>query len=117
VEITLFRIVQECLTNIHQHSGSSTARIQVTLADKAVALEVSDDGKGMPAAPSKGKGDQATKVRLGVGIPGMRERVKQLRGRFEMQSGKAGTTVTAVLPLQLADGKSEPPPQAEQKGA
>lgn len=116
VEIALFRIVQECLTNIHLHSGSPTARIQVTLADKGVALKVSDEGKGMHGIHLKGTPDQDGKVRLGVGIPGMRERVAQLGGRFEISSGKKGTTITAVLPLRQAAGESELTLQTEQRG-
>ena len=97
LETTLFRIVQECLTNIHRHSGSSTAQIRVDHTPEQIKLEVRDQGKGFPIEIST---MSTTPVRPGVGIQGMRERVRQLRGEFDIQSGNEGTVVTVVLPLQ-----------------
>ena len=92
-ETTVFRIVQECLTNVHRHSGSTAATIRLSRDAGVLMLEVRDNGKGMAA---NGRHDAAG---AGVGIAGMRERVRQLRGALEIssQEGK-GTTVIASLP-------------------
>jgi len=95
MEVTIFRIVQECLTNIHRHSGSKQATIRIVGSPHEVSLEVRDAGKGMPA--SSGNGSQG--LRYGVGIQGMRERVRQLNGQFDIQSHENGTVVTARFPL------------------
>ena len=99
LETTIFRIVQECLTNIHRHSGSATASIRVKRAGHNVKVEISDHGKGMPASVY---GTSSAFTKLGVGIQGMRERVRQLLGEFEIVSGSDGTSVTAILPERLA---------------
>ena len=96
METTLFRIVQESLTNIHRHSGSKRAQIQIHRAADEVSVEVRDYGKGMPDRKNNGSSSQ---VRSGVGIQGMQERVRQLSGRFEIQSRADGTSVTARLPV------------------
>jgi PAS domain S-box-containing protein len=95
MEMTLFRLVQECLTNIHRHSGSTRATITVIASPTEVTLEVRDYGKGMLEAGSDGR----SQIRYGVGIQGMRERVRQLNGNFEIRSQGMGTVVTARLPL------------------
>jgi PAS domain S-box-containing protein len=95
-ETAIFRIVQECLTNIHRHSGSSTASIRIARGPREVRVEVSDQGKGI----SVEKQGNAGTVKRGVGIGGMQERVRQLGGRLEIQSGKGGTTVIAILPTE-----------------
>lgn len=95
-EITIFRIVQEALTNVHRHSSSRDAIIRVVRSGASVRVEIEDHGKGMPllAGPA-GEKD----VQLGVGTAGMRERVAQLSGKFEIRSAPAkGTVVTAILP-------------------
>lgn len=88
METAMFRIVQECLTNIHRHSDSHTAQIRIRRENHEVRVEVSDQGRGM--AP----GGQA-----GVGVRGMRERVRQLGGKLEIKSGHEGTAVIATLPI------------------
>jgi signal transduction histidine kinase len=95
-ETALFRVVQECLTNIHRHSGSRTASIRIGLADGEIVTEVRDSGHGiardrMPDAQGYGA--------VGVGIAGMSERMRQLGGRVAIESGAEGTCVTATLPL------------------
>jgi signal transduction histidine kinase len=95
VETALFRIVQESLSNVHRHSGSKTARIQLEQDEVEIRLEVSDQGRGF-VAPVPNELDA---TRLGVGIAGMRERVRQLGGRLEIRSSSSGTTVIAMLPL------------------
>ncbi len=96
LETAIFRIVQECLTNIHRHSGSRIADIRVAREGNEVKVEVRDQGKGMPARPD---GSARAHRKMGVGIRGMRERITQLGGRFEIRSGKEGTTVVASVPL------------------
>ena len=97
MEMTIFRIVQECLTNIHRHSGSQEANIRVARSADEVCLQIQDKGRGMPV--SNNGGSSSKLVRSGVGIRGMRERVKQLGGRLEIQSNENGTVVTASMPL------------------
>ena len=101
LEITIFRIIQEALTNIHRHSGSSTASIRLALAPSEVLLTIADRGKGMQseAVPEEPKRNR----RLGVGIAGMRERVLQLNGRFEITDGDPGTIINAVFPIPSVD--------------
>ncbi len=96
LETAIFRVVQECFTNIHRHSGSRVAAIRVAREGNEVKVEVRDQGKGMPAGPS---GASRGHRRMGVGIQGMHERITQLGGRFEIRSGKKGTTVVASVPV------------------
>jgi PAS domain S-box-containing protein len=96
VETALFRIVQEGLANIHRHSGSSRAAIRVELTDAEVVLAVEDDGVGTATRPNEN--GEPGDIRLGVGIPGMRERAQQLGGRMEIESSSSGTTVTVTMP-------------------
>jgi signal transduction histidine kinase len=88
--ISIYRIVQECLTNIHRHSGSPTARIRVEQHVAEIQIEIQDDGRGMPEKIANGSG---------VGLFGMRERARQLGGTLEIKSNGKGTTVFARLPL------------------
>jgi PAS domain S-box-containing protein len=97
LETTLFRVVQESLTNIHRHSESASAEIRLLTDAENVVLEVNDKGHGMPAASLR-QCNSSTRA-LGVGIAGMRERVRQFGGRLEIQSSPKGTTVRATLPL------------------
>jgi PAS domain S-box-containing protein len=97
VETTIFRLIQESLTNIHRHAESRTAAIRLWREDHNVKVEVKDQGKGMPVEAQKGP---SRPPRTGVGIQGMRERVRQLGGVFEIQSGKDGTTILATVPFQ-----------------
>jgi signal transduction histidine kinase len=100
VEISIFRIVQECLTNVYRHSGSKTACISVTLSDqKMLTVQVSDQGKGIPAGSRLFKSSERGH---GVGFSGMRERVRELGGTLEIQSNENGTTVTAEFPVNSA---------------
>jgi PAS domain S-box-containing protein len=92
IEIVLFRVLQESLTNIHRHSGSKTATVQVGADSHHSSIEIQDEGKG------KGDGNSAS-FRPGIGIMGMRERVKYLGGVLEITSNHNGTRVKAVIPL------------------
>jgi len=98
VELSMFRVVQECLTNIHRHSGSSTARIRVTQEGAAVRVDIEDSGKGMPLEQDPGS------AYSGVGLRGMRERLRLLGGTLHICSDNHGTRVTAILPTMRATG-------------
>jgi signal transduction histidine kinase len=89
-EIALFRVVQESLANVHQHSGSTTATVHISKSSGHVFVQVSDLGKGMSMEPSS--------TRSGVGIKGMCERLRQLGGVLSVRSNGGGTLVTAELP-------------------
>jgi PAS domain S-box-containing protein len=95
-EIALFRVMQESLTNVQRHSGSDVVRIRVRQHNDVVDLQIEDKGHGIPDGVL-GQEQQAT-VRLGVGIAGMRERLKQLGGRLEIVSSPRGTKVSATVP-------------------
>jgi signal transduction histidine kinase len=97
METAIFRVIQESLTNIHRHSGSPVARIQLRQVGDQVAVEVSDKGKGIP--PDKLEEMSSTGT-PGVGIRGMRERLRQLGGALEIESAKVGTVVSVRLPLE-----------------
>ncbi|MGC2646222.1 MAG: PAS domain S-box protein [Candidatus Sulfotelmatobacter sp.] len=102
-EIAMFRVVQECLTNIHRHSESSTATIRIQRQANRVLLQVQDQGKGI----AQEKLEKFSRTgRIGVGFGGMRERLRQLGGTLEIQSGEQGTLVSAVLPLGGTDSKN-----------
>ncbi len=95
VETALFRVVQEALTNVHRHSESPTARVRIIRSSDEIILEVSDEGKGI----SK---EKIWEIEMGgasgVGLSGMRERVRQLGGKFGVQSPGKGTIISARLP-------------------
>ena len=96
IETTLFRIVQEALTNVHRHSGSSKAEIRIVRDPKEVRLQVSDEGRGVPPEFLDMISEGAN---LGVGVAGMRERAGQLGGQLKIASSNRGTTITAILPM------------------
>jgi PAS domain S-box-containing protein len=97
IETALFRIVQESLTNIRRHSGSESATIRLEKEARGVKLQISDRGHGMKQNGNNGHGDGES-AELGVGIPGMRQRLLQLGGQLDIQSTNQGTTITAVVP-------------------
>lgn len=94
LETALFRIVQECLTNIHRHSESSVAVIRISRSESQIRLEVEDRGKGISAEKRAAMDSGGS---LGVGIRGMRERLRQLGGTLEINSSDRGTVVVAQL--------------------
>jgi len=99
LETAIFRTVQECLTNIHRHSGSPIAKIHLAHTEGEIRLKVEDRGVGIPAE----KLDEATSPgTLGVGVRGMRERVRQLGGSLDIQSDGSGTTVAARMPVTIS---------------
>jgi len=97
-ETTVFRLVQECLTNVHRHSGSPSARIRIQETSTELIVEITDRGHGMPQAALETMNGSGAP--FGVGIMGMYERVRQAGGSMKIQSGNRGTTVTATLPSE-----------------
>jgi signal transduction histidine kinase len=106
VELVLFRVLQESLTNVHRHSGSKVATVRIGSDARQVWLEVGDQGKGIPR-------DNRKAFRPGVGISGMQERVRELAGALEFISEGQGTRVKAVIPL-AADPRSATPDVSQQ---
>jgi CheY-like chemotaxis protein len=101
VETALFRVVQESMTNVHRYSGSLDSEIRITTDDQNVILEVIDHGKGIRAGVVRAPVDGVAS--LGVGIPGMRERLRQLGGQLNVDFGTKGTRVIATVPLKKAE--------------
>ncbi len=91
IETTIFRIVQEALGNVHRHSGARRAWIRLAITDGLIELEIRDDGRGITPTPSG-------YPILGVGIAGMRERLRQFGGSLLVESDRNGTVVKATLP-------------------
>jgi signal transduction histidine kinase len=89
-------VLQESLANVHRHSTSPFASVKLKRWDKNIELTIADRGRGLPLGLLTGTADQA---RIGVGISGMRQRMRQLGGRLEVSSDARGTTVHAVLPF------------------
>ena len=102
VALALYRIVQESLTNIHRHSGSRTATLRLVREPRRIIMSVADQGRGMKTEVVDNAWGEAGPAESahGVGIQGMRERVRQLGGQLQVQSSQKGTTVTVVLPLR-----------------
>jgi two-component system NarL family sensor kinase len=87
--------VQESLTNVIRHSGSKNAAIQIRRNAERVELEVRDSGRGIPTE----KLADARSSSTGIGIRGMRERVRQFQGQMKIESTPAGTKISAILPI------------------
>jgi len=99
-ELALFRIVQESLTNVRRHSGSETASIRLEKRSGEIFLEIHDKGHGLSSSKrTSGAKEPEEFIEMGVGIPGMQQRLRQLGGRLEITSSSEGTTITAVVPL------------------
>jgi PAS domain S-box-containing protein len=97
LELALFRVLQESLANVHRHSGSQTAHVQLSIQRGMAVLEISDQGKGIPSAILEESGEDWLGA-IGVGLRGMKERMRQLGGSLEISSGRDGTRVTAAIP-------------------
>jgi PAS domain S-box-containing protein len=95
MELIVYRLVQECLTNIHRHSGSKSAQIRIRREGKKLSLEIQDAGKGIPAE----KLSQLQSQGGGVGIRGMRERIRQFSGTMKITSDRSGTTISFEFPI------------------
>lgn len=103
LETTLFRVVQECLINIHRHSGSATASIRLSQETGRIVLEVEDQGCGMSAEELS---EISSGAALGVGLRGMRERIKEFGGEMEILSSGRGTIVKAVIPIDTSRSRT-----------
>ncbi|BET65873.1 hypothetical protein ASA1KI_07910 [Opitutales bacterium ASA1] len=95
VELSLFRVLQESLTNVVRHAACTRARVRLSRTDASVELEISDNGHGIPTEKLERLKAGAP---LGVGITGMNERLDQIGGRLEIRSDGAGTTLLAIVP-------------------
>lgn len=96
-ELTLFRVLQESLTNILRHSGSKKADVRLEASGKEITLSIRDYGRGI----NSGQMDKLMKTggSAGVGLGGMQERARDLGGKLELESGGTGTTLKVILPL------------------
>ena len=95
MELVVFRLIQECLTNIHRHSGSKTASIRIAREESQVAVEVRDQGNGMAS-------ERLVEIHSGgsgVGIRGMRERLRQFKGEMKIESAAGGTRIFVTIPV------------------
>lgn len=99
IELALFRVLQESLTNIHRHSKSKSAEIVFAVIFEEVSLSIADQGVGVP-------GEVLSRFKFsgtsGVGLAGMRERIRELGGRFEVESSGKGTSVRVIVPLRTS---------------
>ncbi|MGB6977882.1 MAG: ATP-binding protein, partial [Candidatus Acidiferrales bacterium] len=102
IELAFFRVLQESLTNVHRHSGSQTATVRLSRDEEAVVLEVADQGKGSQQENSPEEAARDWTESFGVGLRGMSERVRQMGGKLELSSGRNGTTVKAIVPMEKA---------------
>jgi signal transduction histidine kinase len=105
-ELVLFRVLQESLTNIHRHSKSTRAEVSLQTVSDGVLLRICDHGRGM--APDTLRHFLNTGTRVGVGLAGIRERVREQGGRLDIQSSPTGTTVSVTLPVMPADVNDDP---------
>lgn len=97
VELAMFRVLQESLTNVHRHSGSPEAAVRLSTHDGMAILEVSDKGRGLSSMDLENGGEDWLGA-VGVGLRGMKERMQQLGGKLEISSTQHGTTVRAAVP-------------------
>ncbi len=101
IELVLFRVLQEGLTNVHRHSGATVAQVAIRKETGQMSLEVKDNGCGM--RPDVLSRFEQTGTGMGVGLSGMRERVRELGGSMQVESGQHGTSVRVAIPLQLPE--------------
>jgi signal transduction histidine kinase len=103
IEIALFRILQEAVTNVHRHARAAKVNVQLWEDSARISLVVRDHGCGM--SPQRLLQVQIAAAGGGVGVASMRERLRELGGTLEIQSGEGGTTVTATVPLPISGGQ------------
>lgn len=106
MEIVLFRVLQESLTNVHRHSGASQVSVCFQRQSKTVTLEVRDFGRGIAAERLAGL--RETRGEAGVGLTGMRERLNELNGYLEIESDSHGTSIRAIIPLTAKTQFAQP---------
>jgi signal transduction histidine kinase len=100
-EMTLFRLVQEALANVHRHAGSKTVSVAIQMQGGRIRATIADAGRGIPPLTLK-EIARGTGRLVGVGILGMKERVRQIGGKLEIQSDRNGTVVTAEFPAEYS---------------
>jgi signal transduction histidine kinase len=105
-ELALFRVLQESLTNIHRHAKSTRAEVSLRSIPGLVVLRIRDYGKGMPRETLQHF--LKTGTRVGVGLAGMRERVREQGGQFGIQSDETGTTISVMMPIAAAESDANP---------
>jgi signal transduction histidine kinase len=96
-ETTVFRVIQEALTNVYRHAKTNRAKIRIRRTSDGISIQIQDRGPGI-----RGFAADRPNAKLGLGIRGMRERVRQLNGTLKIESGTGGTTVTALVPTGVA---------------
>jgi signal transduction histidine kinase len=97
LELTLFRVLQEALTNIQRHSKSPTAEVQFKADGRFASLKIQDHGIGLP--PTMGNNSNENGTGVGVGLAGMKERVRERNGNIEIRSDSTGTCISATFPV------------------
>jgi signal transduction histidine kinase len=102
IEATAFRIVQEALTNVHKHANTKSATVRVSYESDRICVAIEDNGTGIPGFLSL----DSPNIKLGVGIQGMRERVRHLAGTFNIQSNPGGTVVSATVSAKLSEAQN-----------
>jgi signal transduction histidine kinase len=107
VQMALFRIAQECLTNVYKHAQTDSATLRLTQDDGTVVLHVEDCGVGIPR--ERLEDFEVAPSTKGVGLRGMRERIRELGGKFEIFLKGKGTTIRASIPLQATSASEAPP--------
>src|SRR5581483_3225212 len=114
IETALFRILQESLTNVHRHSGSRAVEVKLSADDGTASLTIRDYGKGI--APKLLERFQRNGTNVGVGLAGIRERIKELGGTLDIQSNPTGTLVTVKIPIGEALDVNEHAASASRAG-
>jgi signal transduction histidine kinase len=107
IELALFRVLQESLTNVHRHSGCSAVAVRFAADEKQLNLQVKDNGRGIPEDLIRRFQEHGTG--FGVGLVGMRQRMSELGGQLTINSDALGTTLVATVPLNVTVPESNPP--------
>jgi signal transduction histidine kinase len=115
LELVLFRVLQESLTNVHRHSGATRAEIKLTTTGAEAWLQVKDNGHGIPDELLESLRENGTGG--GVGLAGMAERVREIGGKLDIKSNVLGTQVSAVVPVQHRVKRTKTTPQPVQEMA
>ena len=111
-ELVLFRVLQESLTNVHRHSGAKRADVSLQTVGGQVILRVRDYGKGMPAAVVQSLREDGSGG--GVGLAGMTERIREIGGKLEINSGASGTEIVVRLPVRKRVMQQFSPPRMQE---
>jgi len=114
-ELVLFRVLQESLTNVHRHSGTTQAKVSLHTSGDEAILRVTDFGRGMPPGVLQSLREDGPD--RGVGLAGMNERVREIGGRLNIRSSSAGTEIVARVPVRPRPvARNSPAPMQEVEG-